>query len=398
VSDESLILPDGYTVHPAAEVFPLMTGDEFDGLVESIRKQGVRNPVVYRGTVLLDGRNRLRAVQRLSSEGITVNVPSVQRDGDGADDIEWVESQNLFRRHLTDDAQAMVAAELWRLIGERTRAAQQASQFTTDTAKAAAKKKTRGAVDTKTCPPKKRDTKAKNAASAVGQVAAKGKVSHHKARMALEVEKAVESGDLAADVKGEIKAGKKKLKDVIPKKKRRAAGRQGDRKCQSIDDEIRNAAQRAWTNLRGKFTPGDEHKKLRAVLLEIIRKEQQQFGDIRPRNKGSKSDAGSASGNAEASAESAVLAVHAAIERVMKQGTSLHARCVEELQQHSLRLDEILQHEHSSTRRIAWGPDTATFAELQRITGYVAGIQGKPQKLFRAVRLAAQRARKALGN
>jgi hypothetical protein len=300
VSEESLILPEGYTVHPAADVFPLMTGDEFLALVGSIRAKGVMTPVVYRGKVLLDGRNRLRAVQKLKDGGYTVRVPSVQRDGDGSDDIEWITAQNLERRHLSDDAQAMVAAELWPLIAERNKAAQQASQFTSDTAKAAAKKKAAAAVETKSTPPQKRDTKAKDAASTVGSVAHHARTSHHKARMALAVARAVESGELPAEVKADIKSGKTKLRSVAPKRNRygkdvppkpRSNGSQDDAKRQSIDDEIRHAAHRAWSNLRGKFAPGDEHKKLRAVLLEIIRKEQEQFGDIRPRSKGSKKTA-----------------------------------------------------------------------------------------------------------
>jgi len=277
--EQELILSDGYTVHPAAEVFPLMMGDEFGMLVESIRKQGVQTPLVYRGKVLLDGRNRLRAVQRLEAEGVTVNVPTVERAGDGADDIEWIEAQNLARRHLTDDAQAMVSAELWRLIGERNKAAQQASQFTSETAKAAVKKKSRVAVDTKTYPPQKRSTKTKNAASTVGQVAAKGKVSHHKASMAIEIAKAVETGELPPEVKTDIKTGKKKLKDVVPKRKKHDPDKQSKAKANQlpIDDEIQRKAERAWLNLKKYFTPGDEHRKLREVLMKIIRKEQDQF-------------------------------------------------------------------------------------------------------------------------
>ena len=36
-------------VHPAGAVFPVVSGREFDGLVEDVRVNGLREPVVVRG-------------------------------------------------------------------------------------------------------------------------------------------------------------------------------------------------------------------------------------------------------------------------------------------------------------------------------------------------------------
>ena len=38
-----------------------MSGREFDELVEDVRVNGLREPVVVRGDQLIDGRNRVRA-------------------------------------------------------------------------------------------------------------------------------------------------------------------------------------------------------------------------------------------------------------------------------------------------------------------------------------------------
>ena len=47
-----------YRVHPAGAVFPVMSGREFDEVVEDVRVNGLREPVVVRGDQLIDGRNR----------------------------------------------------------------------------------------------------------------------------------------------------------------------------------------------------------------------------------------------------------------------------------------------------------------------------------------------------
>lgn len=275
-----------YTVHPAAELFPLVEGQEFDRLVESIREHGIQNPVVFgwdenSKPVLLDGRNRLRAVERLKEQGITVAVPAREFDypHDGITEVEWIEAQNIDRRHLTDDARAMLAASLHEMIEAEAAKAQKESQFNSETAKTAAAKRHDKAATADSASPQKRDRKKSEARTTAAKVGAKAKVSKHKAKQAIAAAKAIKAGAVSPDVRKEVIAGKKKLKDAVPVtgKPSKSTPDTSKRQYESIDDEIQFEINRAWSRLRGKFAPGVEHKKLRAAMIALIRKEQKIF-------------------------------------------------------------------------------------------------------------------------
>lgn len=261
-------------VHPAASIFPLMEGDAFQSLVDSIAVHGVQNPIVCSGNVLIDGRNRLRAVHHLREQGKAVDLPAVQWQPNGIGAAEWITAQNLDRRHLTEDARAMIGAKLAKLIKAEAKEAKKGSQFTSDTGKAAATKKGEPPVTTDSPSPRKRDRKKSEERTTAAKAAKAAKVSTHKMKQAMAVERAVEAGEVAPEVVSEIVAGKKKCRDVLPAKPKSKQAKGG---YASIDDEIRVEANRSWSRLRDKFTPGDEHKKLRAVMVEIIHNEQKQF-------------------------------------------------------------------------------------------------------------------------
>jgi N6-adenosine-specific RNA methylase IME4 len=120
----------GYEIHPAATIFPLMEGEEFESLCEDIEKHGVRDPAVLIQVgdekQLLDGRNRIRAAEKAGA-----SVKTVMYDGD--DPLGYVLSANLHRRHLNEAQRAMVAAKIKPMFEEQAKKRQEATQFGSQT-------------------------------------------------------------------------------------------------------------------------------------------------------------------------------------------------------------------------------------------------------------------------
>ncbi len=95
-----------YPIHPAAELFPMMSETEFAAMKEDIRLHGQNDDVLIWDGTLLDGRNRLRACVELGIEPGWAEIPKT------IDPVAWVLSHNLHRRHLTTAQRAMVAEKL----------------------------------------------------------------------------------------------------------------------------------------------------------------------------------------------------------------------------------------------------------------------------------------------
>jgi hypothetical protein len=94
--------------HPLARIFPLLDGKPLEELVDDIRINGLREPIVLHEGKILDGRNRDRA-------RIEAGVEPRYETYSGSDPLAYVVSLNLKRRHLDESQHAMVAARIARL-------------------------------------------------------------------------------------------------------------------------------------------------------------------------------------------------------------------------------------------------------------------------------------------
>ena len=95
-----------YKVHPAANIFPMMSDEELQKLGEDIRTNGLKQPIILFAMpkdvpTVLDGRNRLEAMERV---GLEPKPYLLQYTED--DPVTFVISANIIRRHLTKQQQA----------------------------------------------------------------------------------------------------------------------------------------------------------------------------------------------------------------------------------------------------------------------------------------------------
>ena len=94
-------------VHPAAELFPLMTDEELQELARDIGANGLAHPLVVDAEgQLIDGRNRLEACKIAGVE------PKFEKLN-GWDPVLYILSANIERRHLSKGQRAMLTAILF---------------------------------------------------------------------------------------------------------------------------------------------------------------------------------------------------------------------------------------------------------------------------------------------
>lgn len=92
-----------YELHPLCTLFPRVTGAEFDALVQDIRANGLRQPIVLHNDMILDGGNRYRAC-------LEAGVQPHFEHYEGESIVAFVLSANLHRRHLSAGQQAAIVA------------------------------------------------------------------------------------------------------------------------------------------------------------------------------------------------------------------------------------------------------------------------------------------------
>ena len=120
IEQEQIVIKIGpnkgvYSVHPVARFFPLLNGDAFKELKASISEMGQQEPVVLDGTDLLDGRNRVAALNDLGMAPLVVQFVDLQT---GFDQGVWIAAKNLQRRHLTDDQYLAITARYFEWLKE----------------------------------------------------------------------------------------------------------------------------------------------------------------------------------------------------------------------------------------------------------------------------------------
>ncbi len=93
-------------VHPAADLMPYMTDEEYEDLVKDVRERGFLHQVrITDDRLVIDGRNRLCASVDVGLDvGLKIHNPS--------DPIAYVMSENMKRRHLTASQRAMIGIEV----------------------------------------------------------------------------------------------------------------------------------------------------------------------------------------------------------------------------------------------------------------------------------------------
>jgi hypothetical protein len=94
--------------HPLADLLPAMSEAEYAELRDSIRENGLRQPItLHHDGRLLDGRHRARICAELGIEPDTETF-----EGTDSEALAYVLDLNLTRRHLSESQRAMIAARL----------------------------------------------------------------------------------------------------------------------------------------------------------------------------------------------------------------------------------------------------------------------------------------------
>ncbi|GAA3163505.1 DUF5131 family protein [Streptomyces ramulosus] len=115
-----------FQVHPFADVFPLIEGEEFDDLVRDVKTHGLRDKIVlnHDRTVLIDGRNRYRACD---AAGVDADFDVLPKDFPETAILDLIVSKNVARRQLTAGQKAFLALEYENAFAEQSKEQQRES-------------------------------------------------------------------------------------------------------------------------------------------------------------------------------------------------------------------------------------------------------------------------------
>jgi len=100
--------------HEIANIFPMMSEEEYKALLEDMRQNGQLEPIIVYEDKILDGRNRYKAC-------IELGLKPKMIDFSGNNPLSFVISKNLKRRHLTASQQAVIALQILPMLEEEAR-------------------------------------------------------------------------------------------------------------------------------------------------------------------------------------------------------------------------------------------------------------------------------------
>ena len=96
-----------HPVYPVTCLFPLIHGRDREDLTKSLDRDGQQEPCVMYGSVFLDGRNRVMALNALGRAPKIIQFSDLKT---GLTPAAWVMAKNKERRHLTDDQYLAITA------------------------------------------------------------------------------------------------------------------------------------------------------------------------------------------------------------------------------------------------------------------------------------------------
>jgi N6-adenosine-specific RNA methylase IME4 len=107
---------DKFAYHPAADIFPMMSAEEFAGLKQDIEENGQLEPILIdiKTGSIIDGRNRYEACLELDI------IPECQ-PWEGDDPVSFVMTCNLHRRHLSSSQKAVIALDAEKIYAEEAK-------------------------------------------------------------------------------------------------------------------------------------------------------------------------------------------------------------------------------------------------------------------------------------
>lgn len=94
--------------HPAADIFPLLEGDELQELADNVAEHGLADPIVLHEGKVLDGRNRLLAADKAGEE-LALREDFEEWGGECDDPFLFAAARNAIGRQPTKSQLACVA-------------------------------------------------------------------------------------------------------------------------------------------------------------------------------------------------------------------------------------------------------------------------------------------------